>query len=260
MFNNLKRLRSYRELILTFTYRDIRIRYKQSHVGILWVLIQPVVTMLILTIVFSKFARINTGNIPYSIFAFSALLPWNLFAGSLSAAVPSLVANMGLVSKIYFPREVIPISVVLARMFDFIIISIFFVCMTIFYKVGISKYLLFLPVLMLIQLALTLGIVFLGSALNVIYRDVSQLVPLVLQIWMYLSPIIYPVSLVPVKYQGIYMLNPMAPIIDGYRKCILEHTLPNLHFVAISASVSVVAMIASYIYFKRTEKIFADII
>ena len=233
-----KILFSYRELLFNWVWREIRIRYKQSFLGIVWAILQPLLMMLIFTLVFSIFAKIASEGIPYPLFSYTALLPWTFFATSISSGVPSIVNQMDLVTKIYFPREILPISSVIAAFFDFLIASTVFIGLIFFYKVPLTVQILWFPLLLSIQILLTLGIVLFASAINVFYRDIRFIIPLITQLWMFASPIIYPVSLVPKWLRDFYLLNPMAPIIDGYRRVVLLGTMPDLTYLSISVCIS----------------------
>lgn len=257
---HLTKLYEYRELLLTFAWRDIKVRYKQSFLGAAWAILQPFSLMVIFTFVFSKFARVPSDGIPYPIFSYCALLPWTFFSTSLTTAIPSLISNMNLVTKIYFPREIFPLSAVIARFFDFLVASTIFVGMLIYYEVSLTFHMLWLPLIIVIQVFITLGVAFFASALNVFYRDVRHVIPLLVQIWMYLTPIIYPISLVPEKFRGIYMLNPMAGIIDSYRQIILQQQSPNFHYLIPSVIVGALLIFFGYTFFKAKEMKFADVI
>jgi len=260
MLKHIKELFSYRELLYSITIREIKVRYKQSILGILWAILQPLSLMAVFTIIFSKFAKIPSEGIPYPIFCYAALLPWTFFSTSLSFAIPSLVNNSDLINKIYFPREIFPISSVFAAFIDYAIASSIFFVMMIFYKVQITLGIFLIVIILPIQIILTLGIAFLFSSLNVYYRDVRYAIPLIIQIWMYASPVIYPITMIPEKYRILYMLNPMAGIIDGYRKIILHGVSPDWNYLLLSAGVAIILLTLSYKYFKKVEMVFADII
>jgi lipopolysaccharide transport system permease protein len=249
-----------RELLLTWTMRDFKVRYSQSILGAAWAILQPLSLMVVYSVIFSVFIRVPTDGIPYPVFAYTALLPWTFFANSLNLAIPSLVSNMNLVSKIYFPREILPLSTILVGFVDFLIASSVFVLMLLFYRVAVGSVILLVPLVLLIQVILTLGISLLASAINVFYRDVRFVIPLALQIWMYLSPIIYPVNLVPERFRLLYFLNPMAVLIDTYRRTILFNQMPDWPYLGLAALVSVSLTVVAYRYFKRAEREFADVI
>jgi lipopolysaccharide transport system permease protein len=245
-----------------WAFREIRVRYKQSLLGAAWAVLQPLALMLMFTFVFSQIARIETDQ-PYPIFSYTAVLPWTLFATSISFGVNSLINNMNLVTKTYFPREVLPLGVIGAALFDFVIASSIFVFLMIYYEVPLTIHFLWIPVLLIIQIFLMLGVILIGSALTVFYRDVRFIVPLGLQLWMYATPIIYPIKLVEEnmpQLRTVYALNPMVGIVESYRDVILEGVPPNFTDLGIAAAVSVVLFIVAYIVFKRLEVLFNDLI
>lgn len=260
MLQRLKHLYRYRDLLITWTQREIRVRYKQSFAGGLWAIMQPLALMIIFTIVFSVFARVPTDGIPYPIFSYTALLPWTLLSSAISFGVPSLTNNLNLVTKIYFPRVILPLASIGAAFFDFLIASLIFVAMMFFYRVALTSTILWVPLLLCIQVILMMGVVFLLSAVNVFYRDVRFVIPLLLQVWLYASPVIYPLTLVPEQYRLIYMLNPMAGLIDSYRRVILQGLPPEPAYLALSAVVSMILFVIGYSYFERAEPTFADVI
>jgi lipopolysaccharide transport system permease protein len=260
MFFYLRELFHYRELLWSWVVRNIKVRYKQSLLGAAWAILQPLSATVIMTVVFSRFIRVSTDGIPYPIFYYSALLPWTFLASSITFGTSCLVNNMSLVTKIYFPREILPISTVLAGFVDFLIAAVIFAGMIVFYRVPVGLSWVWVPVLLLIQILLTLGVVLLASALNVFYRDIRFVVPLGVQLWMYLTPIIYPLSLVPERFRALYMLNPMAGLIASYRCIILQSQRPNPTYLSTAAIISVVVFLLAYVYFKRAEAVFADII
>jgi lipopolysaccharide transport system permease protein len=262
MIAHVQNLFQFRELIGMWAFREIRVRYKQSLLGAAWAVMQPLAMMLMFTFVFSKIARIPTEQ-PYPIFSYTALLPWMLFATSLSFGVNSLINNMNLVTKTYFPREVLPIGVIGAALFDFLISSSIFVLLMIYYHIPVTIHFLWIPVFLVIQIFLMLGIMFIGSALTVFYRDVRFVVPLAIQLWMYATPIIYPIELVDEnlpQFRTLYALNPMVGIVESYRNVILRGVPPNVSDLGLAALVSVVLFIVGYIIFKRLEVLFNDLI
>ena len=260
MSTTIRELISYRELLWSWAARDIKVRYKQSLLGIAWAILQPLSATLIFSLVFSRFIRISTDGIPHPIFYYSAMLPWTYLTSSISFGTSCLINNMDLVTKIYFPREILPISAVLASFVDFLIAAVIFAGMMIYYRLSVGPSWVWIPVLLLVQTLLTLGIVFIASALNVFYRDIRFIVPLGTQLWMYLTPIIYPLSMVPEELRSIYMLNPMAGLIDSYRRIVLNAQWPNLTYLLTALIVSVVVFLLGYVYFKRAESVFADVI
>jgi len=260
MIANLRTLWAFREFLWMWSLREIKIRYKQSFLGAAWAILQPLALMVVFTIVFSVFARVPTDGLPYPVFSYIALLPWTFFSASISFAIPSLVNNMNLVTKIYFPREVLPIAAVVAAFLDFLIAAVVFVGLLIFYKVPLQSTMLWIPFLLALQIVLTLGVVLPASALVVWYRDIRFVVPLGLQLWMYASPVIYPASLVPERWRSLYMLNPMAVLIDSYRRVVLYGESPSLVYLGVSVAIALVLLLAGYAYFKRSEVLFADVI
>jgi lipopolysaccharide transport system permease protein len=250
----------YRELLWMWTIRNVKVRYKQSFLGAAWAVLQPLSLMILFSIVFSYFLRIPTDGIPYPIFSYTALLPWVFFASSVTLGVSSLVSNMNLVTKIYFPREILPVAVIMAGFFDLMIAALVFGIMLIYYEISITVTILMVPILLTVQVMLTIGVVLFASAANIFYRDIQFVVPLGVQLWMYATPIIYPLSTVPEQFRSIYMLNPMAGLIESYRAVILKGTWPEWQYLGISAIVSVTIFIFGYVFFKRVEWQFADII
>lgn len=260
MLYNLKELYRYRELLWYLTLRDIRVRYKQALLGVIWAILQPLSMMLIFTVVFVYVLKVSSEGIPYPLFSYSALLPWMFFANSLNTGSLSLIEDKSLITKIYFPREIIPLSSMLSSFFDFCVASVIFVFLMIFYKVGLTINAVWFLILLPIQIFLTIGLVLWLSSINVFYRDVRYVIPLMLQIWMYATPIIYPISQVPEKVRGIYMLNPMAALIDAYRKILLKGEAPDLKTLFIALVISLLFLTWTYASFKKKEEGFADII
>ena len=258
--NWLSGLFAYRELLLNWTLRGIKVRYKQSLLGLAWSILRPLSMAVVFTIVFSFFARIPSDGIPYPIFSYCALLPWTFFANGLTSATSSLVTNMNLVTKIYFPREIFPLAAILTSLFHFFVASVIFAGMMAYYQVLLTPLLFLVPIVLAIQITLTLGIGLLTSTINVFFRDVGFVIPLGTQLWMYASPVIYPVSAVPESLRPFYMLNPMAPIIDSYRRVILLGQMPDWPYLGLTALFSVTLLVIAYWYFKRVEMRFADVI
>jgi lipopolysaccharide transport system permease protein len=249
-----------RELIITWTNRIIKARYQQSVLGSLWIIIQPIASVAVLTIIFTFFIPVDTGKTPYIIFSYTALVPWTLLSGALSDMTSSLVENMQLITKIYFPREVLPFSALLARIFDFVVSYLVLFLLLLYYRIEIQPAAwLFLPIVIAIQLVLMFGLGLGLSAMNVFYRDVRPLLGLVIQIWFYASPIIYPLSMVPERIRPYYFLNPMAGILESYRAILVDGTIPG-PYLLFSAGLAVLIFVVGYWFFKRVEFQFADII
>jgi len=260
IFGNIQNLWKHRELLWVWAAREVRVRYKQSFLGVGWAILQPLAFTLMFTLVFSYVVQVPTDGIPYPIFSFTAMLPWTLFATSISFGVSTLVGNMNLVTKIYFPREVLPLAAIAAAFVDFLVASLIYVVMLLWYRMPIYPTVLLLPVLVAIQLALTIGVVLIGSAGLVFYRDIRFLVPLGLQLWLYASPVIYPASMIPAQWQWLYQLNPMVGILEGYRAILLHGQLPSLSSLVAATLISFVLLIVGYAWFKRVEPTFADLI
>lgn len=260
MLAQAKQLFKIRDLVWAWTVRTLRGRYQQSALGWLWAIVQPVATVAIFAIVFTRIVPVDTGGVPYILFSYSAVVPWTLLTTSVTDMAMSLVQNMNLVGKIYFPREALPIATLLARLADFAISFVLLIILVIVYRIPVSVTgLLFLPLIFLIQLALILGLGIGSAALNVFYRDVDPLLKLVLQVWFYASPILYPVSLVPEQWRWLYYLNPMSGILAAYRDVLIYNQLPGDYLLP-AAIISFVIFIVGYWFFKRVEFQFADII
>ncbi len=260
LLKHLNNLWGQRELLGVWTAREVRIRYKQSVLGVLWALLQPLAFTFMFTVVFSYVVQVPTDGIPYPIFSFTALLPWTLLTASISFGVPSLVGNMNLVTKIYFPREILPLAAMFAALVDFLVASLIYVAMLLWYRLPLYPTALLLPLLLVVQTALALGLVLLGAAALVFYRDIRFVVPLTLQLWLYASPVIYPASLVPAQWQWLYALNPMVGLLEGYRAILLHGVWPSPATLAPAVVISTVLLVAGYAWFKRVEPSFADMI
>lgn len=250
----------HRELVRSLTRRDIRSRYKQSVLGIAWALLQPLAMTLVFTVVMSHIAKIDTGGTPYPIFAYIAMLPWTFFAGGLTGGSECLVSNYSLITKIYFPREVFPISAILGKMVDLGLGMLVLVPLLIYYHIHLTWSVLLVIPLLLIQVCLMLGVTFLLSSWNLFYRDIRHVLPLLVTVWMYMSPVIYGLESVPKRYLTAYMMNPMATIMDGFRGVVLEGRVPHWHYLGIAATVSIAFLIFGYRTFKRLEPAFAETI
>jgi lipopolysaccharide transport system permease protein len=260
LFKDLAELYQYRGLITTWTRREIKVRYKQSLLGAAWAILQPMALMLMFTLVFSMLARIPTDGIPYPVFSYAAVLPWTFFSTTISFGTTSLINNLNLVTKTYFPREILPIGILGASFVDYLIASTIFIGMLFYYQTPLTPAVLWLPVILLIQIMLMLGISFLASALSIHYRDVRFIVPLGLQLWFYATPIIYPFSLVPDRMKAVYALNPMVGVINSYRRIFLSGMAPDPSVLLASGVVGAVVLFIGYRVFKHLERTFADII
>lgn len=253
------------ELLQLITMREIKIRYKQTSLGALWAILQPFSLMIVFAVFFSQFAgmRGDTG-MPYAVFSYTGLLTWTFFATALSFAVPSLIANGAIITKIYFPREIIPLASVFAALFDFLVAGGIYVGLLAFYKVMPTWNVLYVVPLMAIQIVFTTGICLMLSAFTVMYRDFRFAMPLIVQIWMFATPILYSASSIRKKgelfYSAYMVLNPIAVIVENYRRTIVQGQPPEFKFMGIAALISVFLLWAGYKYFKHLERLFADIV
>lgn len=255
----LRPFRHYKYLLAQLTLREIKARYKQSFVGYAWVLLNPLAQLLVYSFVFSIIFRFPTNNVPYIVFLFAALLPWIFLQTSLATATLSLVDNSALLKKVAFPREVIPYSVVVSKIVDLFFALVLFLGLIVILRVPLAGTAwLFIP-LFILQVFLTTGLGLLLSALNLFYRDVQYLTNLLLMLWMYMTPVVYPLSLVPRQYVWLYKLNPMVGIIEGYRSALFGYPFEQT-IIFWSAGISVLVFIFSFVIFKRMERVFADVV
>lgn len=257
---DLKGIWEYRELLYFLIWRDLKVRYRQSAIGVGWVILQPLMTMVVFSAVFGKFVGVPSDGLPYPIFIFSALLPWNLFASSLSRGSTSVVDNTQLVSKIYFPRLILPLSGVLSPMADFGVAFMVLAGMMVWFGISPTVGFFALPAFLVLAILTALAIGLWLSALNVRYRDVAHAVPFLVQIWMFVSPVTYPVSLVPEKWRLLYSLNPMAGVVEGFRWALLGQQSPDFLVIIASAVMMVGLLVSGMVYFRYTERTFADVI
>jgi lipopolysaccharide transport system permease protein len=256
--DDLVRLISYRDLLLTLALHRIRVRYRQSALGYTWAVLQPVFMVAIYTLVFTLFAKVPTGKTPYVVFAFSALIPWLYFSNGLSLATNGLVNNPSLVLKVHFPREILPLSYLAAALVDFVIGSAVLALTMAIYRVPGHATLVWVLALMAVASIFLTGAALLSSAVQVKYRDVGLAMPFVLQLWMFATPVLYSLRSVPARMRPYYTLNPMVAVVDGFRSAVVLGSRPDLHLLAMSFTISVVLLVFSYIWFKRSEATFAD--
>ncbi len=256
---NIAELWAYRELLWVLTLRDLKVRYQQTVLGVAWAIIQPVVTMLIFSLVFGRFAKIPSDGHPYPLFVYAGLLPWLFFANAVSSAGMSLVASAQLVNKVYLPRVIIPTSSIGSGLVDFAISSSVLLAMLWYFGVGISASLMLFPLLIFMLITLSLGIGIWLAALTVSYRDFRYVIPFILQVWMFATPIVYPLSIVPESWRWLWRLNPMTGIIDGFRACFLGGEVA-IGALFASCALSLFVLILSLAYFRRVEHRFADVI
>jgi lipopolysaccharide transport system permease protein len=257
---DLKEIWKYRELLYFLTKRDIKVRYKQTVLGGLWAIIQPLFTMIVFTLFFGKLAKVPSDGIPYPLFVYAGLLPWTYFANVLNASGNSLVGSQNLITKVYFPRVIIPASASLAGLLDFFISMLVLGILMIYYQFIPGLDLLVFPFLVLLTFFCAVGVGLWLSALNVEYRDIRYAIPFLIQIWMFVSPVIYPVSILDKKYQWLLALNPMGGVIDAYRASILGHKPVDWTLLAISTVIIVLLFLSGIYYFRRMEKTFADVV
>ncbi|OGL42556.1 MAG: hypothetical protein A2042_04205 [Candidatus Schekmanbacteria bacterium GWA2_38_11] len=261
MFNSI-RPRSkihYIELAYTLAKKDLKVRYKTASLGFVWAILNPLLMMVVLTAIFSMFIRIKT-DVPYSIFVLTGLIPWTFFNLSLSSCTNSIIDNSNLIKKVYFPREIIPISIVFANFINFSLSIIILFLFLFLFSIKITYLLLFLPAIIAVQLIFTIGISLLTSSLNVYYRDIRYIVEATLLMWFYITPVFYPVTMVPERFKAYYFLNPMAGIISSYRDTLLSGKVPDIYILAETASLSLIILFIGYCVFKKIEPVFADLI
>jgi lipopolysaccharide transport system permease protein len=257
---DLQKLWQYRDLLYTLSLHRIKVRYKQSVLGGLWAVLQPLSLMLIFTFVFRFVANISSDAIPYSVFVYSALLPWNYFSSSVSTATNSLVSNAQFVTKVYFPREILPATYVIAAFCDFLVASIVLMGLMMYYRIPLTINVLYLIPIVMVLTCFSLAMSFLFSATQVRFRDIGVAVPLFLQLWLFATPVIYPLSSVPLRYKPLYMLNPMVGVIENFRNVLLRGTAPDFSSLFIATAISIPLLFVSYVYFKQIETTMADII
>ena len=250
----------YRELLYFLIWRDIKVRYKQTVLGASWAIIQPFSTMVVFSLFFGKLAKMPSDGIPYPIFSFAALVPWSFFAAGLTQSSNSLVGSSNLITKVYFPRLVIPLATVLSGVVDFGLALAVLVGMMAYYHITPSMHIFFLPLFILLALVIALGVGLWLSSLNVKYRDVRYIVPFITQFWLFATPIAYPSSLLNQPWRTLYGLNPMVGVVEGFRWALLGTKMSAGPMILISASVALLILISGAFYFRRMEKTFADIV
>jgi len=250
----------YRELLYFLAWRDIKVRYKQTALGAAWAILQPFLTMVVFTIFFGRLAHMPSNGIPYPIFSYAALVPWTFFANGVTFSSTSMVSNSNLISKVYFPRLIIPIAAVLSNLVDFVLAFILLVGMMLYFGMSPTRAIVFLPIFLLLAIVAAMGVSIWLAALNVEFRDVRYVVPFLIQIWLFATPIAYPTSLLHGIWRTVYGLNPMVGVVDGFRWALLGTKMTLSPAVAVSAAMSLVILIAGMYYFRRMEKSFADVI
>ena len=255
-----KELREYRDLFYFLVARDIKVRYKQTVLGGLWAIIQPFFMMIVFTLFFGNLAKVPSEGVPYPIFNYSALVAWTYFANAIAGSGNSLVANTALISKVYFPRLIVPLAPVLAFLLDFSIAFLVLIGMMFYYHIYPTTMTAFLPLLVILMMFTASGVGMFLAALNAKYRDIRYTITFLVQFWMFASPVVYPTSMIPEKYHLIYAINPMAGIIEGFRSALLGTVVFPTQMLLISTVVSIAIFIAGALYFKQTERYFADVI
>jgi lipopolysaccharide transport system permease protein len=256
---SLRELWDYRELTFFLLWRDLKVRYKQTALGVGWALLQPVVSVTIFTVIFGRLANLPSDGVPYPVFTLAALLPWQLFSSSFTGAAQSVVGSATLVSKVYFPRLVVPIAAVLTPLVDFLVWCALLAALMTWYGVAPPVNVLWLPALTLLALGIALGAGLWVAALNVRFRDVRYVLPFVLQAWLFVSPVAYSVEIVPERWRALYGLNPMVGVIQAFRWALFDSEAPGL-LLATSVVATVVLVVTGAYYFRRTEDHFADLI
>ena len=260
---DLRELWQYRELLFFLTWRDILVRYKQAVLGVAWAILQPLLTMVVFTVVFNKVLGVQSpsSDLPYAVFSFAGLLPWQFFAGALSRSGVSLVGNANLLTKVYFPRLVIPFSAVLAGLVDLGISFLVLIGLMAAYQIAPTWHVVFLPLFVLLGFATALSVSLWLSALNVLYRDVQYVIPFLVQLWMFVSPVIYPIDKIPEgPLRVAFALNPMTGVIGGFRWALLGQQFPPGGYIWISSTVVLALLVGGLYYFKRMERTFADVV
>ncbi len=256
----LDELWQYRELLYFLVWRDIKVRYKQTTLGATWAIIQPVFTMIVFSLFFGKLGKIPSDGIPYPIFSFTALVPWTFFSTGLSQASNSLVGSSSLITKVYFPRLIIPVATVLAGVVDFALAFLILLGMMFYYGIHPGINIVWLPLFLLLSFVTALGVGLWLSALNVQYRDVRYIVPFITQLWLFGTPIAYPSSLLPQPWRTLYGLNPMAGVVEGFRWALLHTSYAPSPIIAASSLAALIILVGGAFYFRRTEKNFADLV
>jgi lipopolysaccharide transport system permease protein len=256
----LHELWEYRELVYFLIWRDIKVRYKQTALGVAWAIIQPLMTMVIFTIIFGNLAKIPSDGLPYSIFAYTALLPWTYFAQAIGRSGVSLVGSANLIKKVYFPRLIVPISAAVGPLVDFAVAFVVLLGMLAWFGIVPDWDMLALPLFLILALVTALAVGLFLSALNIKYRDVGYTIPFIIQFWMYASPVAYPASLVPEGWRPLYSLNPMVGVIEGFRWAILDKANVDFGVIVVSAVIALALLLGGMFYFKRMEQTFTDIV
>jgi len=260
LLGNLVLLAQYRDLLLALSAHRVKVRYKQSVLGLFWAILQPLSLMLIYTVIFSLVARMPSEGTPYAIFSYVALLPWTYFSTCVTNSASGLVSQPQLVTKVYFPREILPMSYVIAALFDFLVASTVLAGLLLYYRVGLTLNALYALPIILVLTMFSSSVAFVLSATQVRFRDIGLAIPLMLQLWMFVSPVLYPLNSVPARWRTLYLLNPIAGVVENFRRVILMGASPDFYSLGISTLIAVILLPVTYIYFKHVEATVADII
>lgn len=253
-------LAAYRDLMLSLSQHRIRVRYKQSALGMAWAVLQPLALMFIYTILFSVVSKVPSGGLPYPVFVFCALLVWTFFSTAAGNSTASLTNHRELISKVFFPREILPLTYIVAAVFDFLIAAVILAGMMVYYGVPLTPSIVWAAPVMAVAALFVTGLGLLFSALQVKFRDISLAMPLLMQIWMFASPVVYPLESVPERYRTLYLLNPMAGVVENFRRAVLGHLPVDIPSLSIAAAVALFTFTVSYLLFKHQESTMADVI
>ncbi len=256
---NFNELWHYRELLISFVARDVKVRYKQTTLGFLWAIIQPLFLMVVFTLFFGSLAKVPSEGIPYPLFSFAALLPWTLFAEGITRSTTSMVTNANIMTKVYFPRLIMPLSGILSPLVDFAVAFVILIIMMAYYGFVPTVAIVLLPAFILLAVMTSFAVGLWLSALNVKYRDFQYTIPFLIQLWLFASPVVYPASMLPQSWQFVYALNPMVGVIEGFRWALLG-TNPPGEMVIVSIGVVILLLVGGLFYFKRMEQYFADVV
>jgi lipopolysaccharide transport system permease protein len=251
---------AYWELLMNLTRREVKGRYSQSFFGVAWAIAQPLATMAVFTIVFSRLAKMPSGGVPYPIFAYCALVPWFFFSNSVASGTLSLITYRNIVTKTYFPREIVPLAHVCSRLIDFFAATGLYALLMIYFRIGVGRWALMAPGFFALLVVFTVGFTLATSAVNVFYRDVNPVVQIALQLWLYLTPVAYPLSAVSPRFRPLFVLNPLSAVVEGFRSALVFGRAPEWPLVVTSTTIAVTVFVVSFVMFKRMDKYFADVI
>jgi lipopolysaccharide transport system permease protein len=250
----------YRELLYFLVWRDVKVRYKQTVLGVAWAVIQPLITMMIFTVIFSYLGRFPSDGLPYAVFAYCGLLPWSYFSSAITRSGNSLLGDASLLQKVYFPRLILPLAAVTTPLVDSLFSLLVLFGMAFWFGIVPTWNMLFLPLFLILALLTALSVGLWLAPLNIKYRDIGYTIPFLTQVWMYASPVVYPVSMIPEKWRLLYSLNPMVGVIEGFRWALVGHKSPNFEIMAMSGIVVMMLLWGGAIFFRRAERTFADVV